>query len=169
MGIMNDQIKSVLESVDREAAAKLLSDLVNISSPTGEERNIARYLADRFDAIGLKAFLQEADEDRYNAVGVLEGDGTGLSLMFNGHMDTTYTGREKVGSKAGWGLLPTVSTGARAVREGDRIYGLGATNMKGGIASFTLAAEAIMKAGVKLRGDLVLAGGDGGDHHGADR
>ncbi len=158
MGIMNDQIKSVLESVDREAAAKLLSDLVNISSPTGEERDIARYLADRFEAIGLKAFLQEADEDRYNAVGVLEGDGTGLSLMFNGHMDTTYTGREKVGSKAGWGLLPTVSTGARAVREGDRIYGLGATNMKGGIASFTLAAEAILKAGVKLRGDLVLAG-----------
>ena len=29
---------------------------------------------------GLKAVLQEADQDRYNAVGVLEGDGTGPSL-----------------------------------------------------------------------------------------
>ena len=94
---MNAQIKSVLECIDREATAKLLIDLVNISSPTGEERDIARYLADRFEAIGLKAFLQEADEERYNAVGILEGDGTGLSLMFNGHLDTTYTGREKVG------------------------------------------------------------------------
>lgn len=158
MGIMNAQIKSVLECIDREATAKLLIDLVNISSPTGEERDIARYLADRFEAIGLKAFLQEADEERYNAVGILEGDGTGLSLMFNGHLDTTYTGREKVGLKAGWGLLPTVSTGSQAIRKGDRIYGLGATNMKGGIAAFTIAAEAIKKGGVKLRGDLVLAG-----------
>ena len=77
---MNDHAKSVLECIDREATAMLLTDLVNISSPTGEEGNIARYLVDRFEGIGLKAFLQEADEDRYNAVGMLEGDGTGLSL-----------------------------------------------------------------------------------------
>src|SRR3989338_11115168 len=35
---------------------------------------------------------------------------------------------------------------------------LGATNMKGGLAAFTMAAEAIKKAGVRLRGDLVVAG-----------
>src|ERR1700732_5057663 len=111
----------------KEATGKLLTDLVNISSPTGEEGDIARYLADRFESAGLKAKLQEADQDRYNAVGVLEGDGSGLSLLFNGHMDTTFTGREKVGLKGGYGLLPTASSGANAVGEGDRIYGLGAT------------------------------------------
>jgi len=152
------ETKTVLELIDKEATAKLLTDIVNISSPTGEEAEIARYLADRFESVGLKATLQEADQDRYNAVGVLEGDGSGLSLMFNGHLDTSFTGREKVGLKGGYGLLPTLSSGAQAVVEGDRIYGLGATNMKGGLAAFTMAAEAIKKAGVRLRGDLVVAG-----------
>ena len=155
---MADETKSVLELITKEATAKLLTDLVNISSPTGEEADIARYLVDRFESAGLKAKLQEADQDRYNAVGILEGDGSGLSLLFNGHMDTTFTGREKVGLKGGFGLLPTVSSGANAVVEGDRIYGLGATNMKGGIAAFTMAAEAIKKAGVRLRGDLTVSG-----------
>lgn len=150
--------KSVIDNIDKQATANLLVDLVNISSPTGEEREIAKYLVDRFQTIGLKGFLQEADEDRYNAVGIMEGDGTGLSLMFNGHLDTSFTGKEKVGVKGGWGLLPTPSSAAKAVTDGDRIYGLGATNMKGGIAAFTMAAEAIKKAGVSLRGDLILAG-----------
>lgn len=155
---MAEETKSVLDLIDKQATAKLLIDLVNISSPTGEERDIGRYLADRFESVGLKATLQEADQDRYNAVGVLEGDGSGLSLMFNGHLDTTFTGKEKVGLKGGYGLLPTLSSGSQAVVEGDRIYGLGATNMKGGLAAFTMAAEAIKKAGVRLRGDLVIAG-----------
>ena len=155
---MADETKTVLEFIDKQTTAKLLTDLVNISSPTGEEAEIAKYLVDRFEKVGLKATLQEADEGRYNAVGLLEGNGSGLSLMFNGHMDTSFTGREKVGLKGGFGLLPTVSSGAHAVVEGDRIYGLGATNMKGGVAAFTMAAEAIKKAGVKLRGDLMVAG-----------
>jgi acetylornithine deacetylase/succinyl-diaminopimelate desuccinylase-like protein len=153
-----NETSAVLELIDKQAAAQLLMDLVNISSPTGEEAEIAKYLAGRFENAGLKATLQEADQDRFNAVGVLEGNGTGLSLLFDGHMDTTFTGREKVGIKGGFGLLPTVSSGAHAVAEGDRIYGLGATNMKGGIAAFTLAAEAIRKSGVKLLGDLTVAG-----------
>jgi len=155
---MAEETQRVLELIDKEATAKLLIDLVNISSPTGEEGEIGRYLADRFESVGLKATLQEADQDRYNAVGVLEGDGSGLSLMFNGHMDTSFTGREKVGLKGGYGLLPTLSSGSKAIVEGNRIYGLGATNMKGGLAAFTMAAETIKKAGVRLRGDLVIAG-----------
>ena len=90
---MADETKTVLEFIDKQTTAKLLTDLVNISSPTGEEAEIAKYLVDRFEKVGLKATLQEADEGRYNAVGLLEGNGSGLSLMFNGHMDTSFTGR----------------------------------------------------------------------------
>jgi acetylornithine deacetylase/succinyl-diaminopimelate desuccinylase-like protein len=158
MMVTAEEAKNIVNLIDKEATAQLLMDLVNINSATGEEKQISKYLFDRFQASGLKAVLQEADQDRYNAVGVLEGDGTGPTLMFNGHLDTTYTGKEKVGLKGGWGLLPTLSSGSQAVREGDRIYGLGSTNMKGGIAAFTMAAETIKKAGVKLSGDLILAG-----------
>lgn len=157
MTLTSDQ-KAVLDRIDRESATGLLVDLVNIPSAPGEEKEIARYLFDRFEGAGIHGMLQEADQDRYNAVGIVEGDGTGLSLMFNGHLDTSYTGREKVGLKGGWGLLPSPSSGPRAVVEGDRIYGRGVYNMKGGVAAFVLAGEAIKKAGVKLRGDLILAG-----------
>ena len=152
------EYKSVIDNIDGQRSANLLVDLVNISSQTGEEKEIAKYLVNRFQTVGLKGFLQEADEDRYNAVGILEGDGTGLSLMFNGHLDTTFSVREKVDAKGRWGTLATASSGAQAVVDGDKIHGVGATNMKGGLTAFTIAAEAIKKAGVKLRGDLVLAG-----------
>ena len=150
--------QSVLELIDKETVKKLLVDLVDISSPTGEEAAMARYLHERFQSVGLKSFLQEADAERYNVVGMVEGDGTGLSLMFNGHLDTTFTGREKIGLKSGSGLLPTASLGSKALVEGDRIYGLGSTNMKGGLAAFIIAAEAIKKAGLSLKGDLIVAG-----------
>ncbi|HEY1371846.1 MAG TPA: hypothetical protein VGH50_05200, partial [Candidatus Binatia bacterium] len=77
---MADETQKVLDLIDKEAAAKLLIDLVNISSPTGEEGEIGKYLAGRYESAGLKTTLQEADQDRFNAVGVVEGDGTGLSL-----------------------------------------------------------------------------------------
>jgi acetylornithine deacetylase len=41
--------------------------------------------------------------------------------------------------------------------EGDRLYGAGVYNMKGGDTSMIMAAEAIRQSGVKLKGDLVIA------------
>jgi acetylornithine deacetylase len=155
---MSTDYRTVTDLITEQAVTNLLVDLVNIASPTGEEGNIAEYLSARFDSMGLKTIVQEPDQGRYNAVGILEGDGTGLSLMFNGHLDTTFTGREKIGLKGGAGLVASPSSGAKAVVEEGRVYGLGARNMKGGIAAFTAAVEAIKKAGVKLKGDLVLAG-----------
>ena len=40
---------------------------------------------------------------------------------------------------------------------GDRIQGLGISNMKGGLASFMMAGKALKKSGIKLKGDVVLA------------
>ena len=55
--------------------------------------------------------------------------------------------------------------------EGDRLYGHGVQNMKGGLATIVLAAEAIRRSEVQLKGDLVVAcvvgetqGGEGTYH-----
>jgi acetylornithine deacetylase/succinyl-diaminopimelate desuccinylase-like protein len=40
---------------------------------------------------------------------------------------------------------------------GNRVQGLGISNMKGGVAAFMIAGKALKKSGIKLRGDVILA------------
>ena len=46
------------------------------------------------EGMGLQVQWQEVEEGRPNVLGVWDGAGGGKSLMFNGHMDTSYSGRE---------------------------------------------------------------------------
>jgi acetylornithine deacetylase/succinyl-diaminopimelate desuccinylase-like protein len=40
---------------------------------------------------------------------------------------------------------------------GDKVHGIGVSNMKGGIASFMMAAKALRKSGIRLKGDVLFA------------
>jgi acetylornithine deacetylase len=126
----------------------LLMDLVNISSPTGKEIGVAHYLVERMGKSGLTIDLPLVDEGRPNAVGHLRGRGDGLNLLFTGHMDTSYSGDEE--HLAGDGFKP------KAIFRDGWIWGLGANNMKSGLASALIAIEAIVRAGVKLDGDITF-------------
>ncbi len=65
-------------------------------------------------------------------------------------MDIAFSGTEQ--------YLPRVpGYQPKAVVNDGWIYGMGVHNMKGGCAAFLAAAEAIKKAGVELRGDLLMA------------
>jgi acetylornithine deacetylase len=93
---------------------------------------------------------QQVEDGRANALGTWRGVGGGPSLMFNGHMDTSYSGREP------WlrdvpGFQPEAF-----VRDG-RLYGLGISNMKGALACYVEAVSALQDAGVRLRGDVLIA------------
>src|SRR5262249_9315371 len=92
MPIDREAASAVLAHIDANQPAQLACDLVSIPSPTGQERAVADYILDWCRANGLKTVRQEVEVDRPNAVGIVKGDGTGLSLMFNGHLDTSYTG-----------------------------------------------------------------------------
>ncbi|HEU0305038.1 MAG TPA: M20/M25/M40 family metallo-hydrolase, partial [Gaiellaceae bacterium] len=87
---------------------------------------------------------------RPNVIGVLKGSGGSPSLMLNGHLDTSYSGTEP------WldGIPGFQPKGF--VREG-RIYGLGISNMKGALACYLEAVAALREAGLRLRGDLLVA------------
>ena len=89
--------------------------------------------------------MQEVEPGRFQTVATLRGSGSGPSLMFNGHIDINSLMRG--GTRDPW--TPTV--------EGDRLYGHGIQNMKGGVATMIEAAESIRRAGIGLEGDLVLA------------
>ena len=92
MSFDQEAAKTVLAQIDRDELAQLGCDLTSIPSPTGQEKAVAEFILAWFERNGLKAVRQDVEADRPNAVGVLKGDGTGLSLGFNGHMDTSYTG-----------------------------------------------------------------------------
>jgi acetylornithine deacetylase/succinyl-diaminopimelate desuccinylase-like protein len=53
---------------------------------------------------------------------------------------------------------PDADVHHKAWREGDELVGEGVVNDKGPLAAFLIAAKAIKRAGVKLKGDLLLSG-----------
>ena len=70
--------------------------------------------------------------------------------MFNGHMDTSYSGREP------W-LREVPGFQPKAFVQDGRLYGLGISNMKGALACYVEAVNALQDAGVRLRGDVLIA------------
>jgi acetylornithine deacetylase/succinyl-diaminopimelate desuccinylase-like protein len=144
----------VLAQIDRNELAQLGCDLTSIPSPTGQEKAIADFILAWFEKSGIKSMRQEVEPDRPNAVGIVKGDGTGLSLGFNGHMDTSFTGTS-ADLRMVAGLEPESELKGRIV--GDKVQGLGISNMKAGLAAFMIAGKALKTSGVKLKGDVVLA------------
>jgi len=154
MSLDKDLARRVLAHIDRNELAQLGCDLTSIPSPTGQEKAIAEFILSWFEKNGVKPVRQEVEPDRPNAVGIVKGDGTGLSLGFNGHMDTSFTGTSADARMAA-GLEPESELKGRIV--GDKVQGLGISNMKAGLASFMIAGKALKASGVKLKGDVVLA------------
>src|SRR5262244_2133442 len=146
--------KDVLGRIQREELAQLTKELVDIASPTGSEKAIGEFILDWYSRHGIKPVRQEIDPNRVNAVGILEGTGDGISLMINGHMDTSYTGTEE--DRMFCRTLEPDGELKGAIRDG-KVFGLGASNMKSGLAAFMVAGKAIVESGLTLKGDLILA------------
>jgi acetylornithine deacetylase/succinyl-diaminopimelate desuccinylase-like protein len=141
--------------VGADEVVKLLCDLVNIPSVTGEEQQVAEFLVGYMRQQGLEAWLQEIEPGRANAIALLRGSGDGPALVFNGHLDTATSGRLE-DDYAGIGELVPGNLPQAYIKEG-HVYGLGAHNMKGGVAAAVCAVSALARAGVKLRGDVIIA------------
>jgi acetylornithine deacetylase/succinyl-diaminopimelate desuccinylase-like protein len=141
--------ESLLEHVSEDRLVETAGSLVNIPSPTGHELAMAEHMRALFEEMGLAVAWQEVERDRPNVVGTLAGAGGGRSLMFNGHMDTSYSGSEP--HLRGVGFKP------KAMVKGGRIWGLGISNMKGALACYLEALRALADAGLRLRGDVTIA------------
>ena len=154
MALNQEAAKRILAEIDRAELAQLACDLTSIPSPTGQEKAIAEFILAWFKANGLKAVRQDVEVDRPNAVGILKGDGNGLSLAFNGHTDTSFTGTSEDLRMVG-AVEPEADLKGRIV--GNTVQGLGVSNMKGGVAAFMIAGKALKTSGVRLKGDVILA------------
>ena len=135
---------------DRQDLVDLCLELGNTPSPHAQERAIAEMVADWLAAHGVESWLQPITDASANAVGRLRGSADGTSLIFNAHLDT------------GPPLPQDAPERIRRINgawvEGELLYGQGVINDKGQLAAFMLATRALVKAGVRLKGDLLISG-----------
>lgn len=167
---MTDRAAAVLAAVDAQLPEgyALLAELVQTPSISGSdaEHEILERLAHELDASGLETdhwpialdeLLAEPDfpgveVDRREAwclVGKVPGTAEGgRSLLLNGHVDVV-----PIGDPRAW-THPDAFSGHVA---GDMLFGRGACDMKAGLVAALVAVQAVRRAGVPLRGDLLLA------------
>lgn len=143
-------VAKAVEQIDRDRLIQLVMDLVDIPSPTGSEGEVARAVHKELGKANFDAVLQPIGDNRYNAVGRLQGQGGGKSLLFNGHLDTSF-GPDQAHRGLGYQCKATLV-------DDEWIYGMGSFNMKSAMGTYIVACEAIQKAGIKLSGDVVIAG-----------
>jgi acetylornithine deacetylase len=145
-----DLVRKATDLIDRDRLVGLTMALTDIPSPTGFEGDVARAYHEVLKGAGFDATLQPIGDERYNAIGRLQGAGGGKSLMFNGHLDTSF-GPEQAHRGIGYQCKGTLV-------DNEWIYGMGSFNMKFALANYVTAVEAIRKAGIRLGGDVVIAG-----------
>lgn len=143
--------EAVFGRIERQRLIDASIQLVDTPSPTGSEKAAAEAYRDIMAAAGLETFLQEIEPERFNAVGYLAGEGSGPTLMFNGHLDTSWFGE-------GRELPDLPGYRPKAWIEDGWIYGLGIYNMKAALACYAEAVRAVKAEGVRLKGSVWVAG-----------
>ena len=136
--------------IDKSYLTQLTQELVRINSinpsltPDGNgEEELGKYVADQLKELGLEVTVSEIAPGRVNTVGMLKGSGGGKSLLLNAHLDT-------VGVE---GMI--IDPFGGELKDG-RIFGRGSQDMKGSLAAMIAATKAIVEAGIRLRGDLLI-------------
>jgi putative selenium metabolism hydrolase len=117
--------------------------LVQTPSLSTQEGDLAALLVEHLRALGFA-------DVRVNAMGsviVTLGTGDGPTLLYNAHMDTVAPG-----APPGWPYPPFAGTIADGA-----LYGLGAVDMKGALASMVYGARQLLPFADRLQGRLVLA------------
>src|SRR5689334_10877348 len=139
-----------MRNVEAEALA-LLSDLVRIDSvnpglvpAAAGEAEIVEHLRSRLHGAGFATTVVPApgQPNRPSLVAVPPGPAEWPTLVLNGHLDTVgVTGMPEP-------FTPRL--------DGDRLFGRGAADMKGGVAAIVAAAEHLVAAKAPVRPVLAL-------------
>jgi acetylornithine deacetylase/succinyl-diaminopimelate desuccinylase-like protein len=136
--------QAVLDRIDESSLVELTTSLVRAAgqNPPGDEAATVHVMCAAAIELGLNVVETAVEAGRNNVRITLEG-GTGPGLLLLGHTDVVPVG-------GGWTTDPF--DGAVV---GGRIYGRGASDMKGGLAASLTALAALR--GVGLSGRVELA------------
>lgn len=140
-------MERIRKETEKINIAELISEMVKIPSYSfmaEQEKKIAFYIKAFFDKEGISCGVTEIADGRYNVDAVIKGTGGGKSLLLTGHIDT---------------VPPYDMEDAFSGRiEDGKVFGRGACDMKGPLASMMTAMAALKRSGVRLKGDLYFSG-----------
>jgi len=159
MGVMRvrfeEEPSSYIQS-RREWTQNLLCRLIAFRSTPGAEREVQEHLHGLLSSAGFQSVLVPIDEDivndadytivpghksyqgRSNVLVKLPGSGGGRSVLVNSHTDVVPGPDELFDGRF----------------EQDVVYGRGACDAKGQVATILLALSALNELGIRLKGDL---------------
>ncbi|MEL7647526.1 MAG: M20/M25/M40 family metallo-hydrolase [Sedimentibacter sp.] len=134
--------------IEKDQTTKLLMDLVAIDSPYFEEDNIMNFVLEWFSSNHMEASVHEYHEKKVtgfkgkNIIVNLDSKKSGPVICINGHLDT-------VKLCSGW------TTNPRGEVMDDRLYGVGALDMKSGCASTMVALRAFYENHRDFNGRII--------------
>ncbi len=116
-------------------------------NPPGDTKVLADVIAEILQDIdGIEVEFVTAEYPIVNLVARLKGNGPGRRLVFNGHLDTYPIGDVNL-----WSVDPLAG-----IQKDGRLYGRGASDMKGGIAASITAMLLMAECRDDWSGELVL-------------
>lgn len=164
-GALGPLERQAADAVDPAWTAEALSSIVRVPSITGDEGAVQDRMAALLAEVGTAVERVEIDpaearrdpdwpgeempRDRLPIVFGRLGRPGGRRLLLVGHVDVVPIGDPATWSRDPWG----------AAREGERLYGRGAVDMKGGVASILGAVRALTSSGLadRLEGEVLVA------------
>jgi len=141
--------------LDEKSAVNELQEIIAIPSITGTEKILAADLAKRLEQLGAEdVVLQEGVDFRANVIATFKGKSSAELLLF-AHIDTVNTGdwEEYWGKSTGSDLRINPFGGAEV---DGAIWGRGAGDVKGGIATVLQALALIKKNGLPLEKSVTV-------------
>ena len=157
----NKKVDNWIEN-NKDELISFMKKIIQIPSVTGDEGTIQDYLYEYLNNLGLdveKVNIPISELEKHpgyvksstpyieypNLVATLKGSSNNHSLLFNGHVDVIPEG-----DLENWEYNPW----SGEIKKG-KMYGRGTSDMKSGVAAFTMAIKAIIESDIKLKGDII--------------
>ncbi|MDN7242945.1 ArgE/DapE family deacylase [Planococcus sp. N028] len=154
---MNNDVSQIVDALEQEAVL-FLQQMVQIPSenPEGDYEEISRFLKEKLSQWGFEVEMVDVPErdvrdagltgPRKNIIATINGETEGPHLLFNAHIDTV-----PAGDPAHWTHPPF----SGEIADG-KLYGRGATDSKGRLAAYAMAALALKKSSVPFSGKISI-------------
>ncbi|NHJ01790.1 MAG: M20 family peptidase [Candidatus Heimdallarchaeota archaeon] len=139
-------LEELLKKLDLNYTLKLLKNIIQINSTVGNEGELVEFLKNELESLGLKCTLDEVEPNRPNIYSKLIGINPGKKINYNGHTDT-------IPVVDGWETDPF-----EPIINNGKLYGLGACDMKAGIACAINMLRAFVESDYTFNGELSFSG-----------